>query len=244
LISTGNDIIALSAIDQQRTKQERFYTKILSPSELELYYHKAYAAMSFENFVWLLWSVKESVFKYQQRNIPTLLFSPVKIVIQGIDFPESIVVTKFETVQYESSLFYDGEFYNCKVNAGRDIFYSRSKIHDELVYTVVDNSDKFENIWWGIKFISHSDHNNQSKAVRSFVLNKLNTVFPSDNLTIKQRVTGYPLVLKGTNQIDIPVSFTHHGHFIAYSFVLVKFINCSGINTLDVINRLFRYNDY
>jgi phosphopantetheinyl transferase (holo-ACP synthase) len=223
VISTGNDIIALKTINPQRTKQERFYSKILSFSELELYYHKDYAAMPFENFVWLLWSIKESVYKYQKRNIPGLVFSPGKIIIQSIDFPKSSTVTKFGNVQYERTSFCEEEFYNCTVCFGREIFYSRSKIHDELIYTVVNNNEKFENIWWGIKFIGHTDHENQSKAVRSFVLNKLNSVFPNDNLTIKKSATGYPLLLKGTKEINIPVSFTHHGHFVAYSFVLGNF---------------------
>jgi phosphopantetheinyl transferase (holo-ACP synthase) len=220
VISTGNDIIALNVINNQRTKQERFYSKIISFSELELYQHKAYAAMPFENFVWLLWSVKESVFKYQQRNIPALVFSPVKIVIQSIDFPESTDVIKFKKDEYERSSFAEKEFYNCTVNAGGNIFYSRSKIFDELINTVVEDNDQFENICWGIKFIDHTDYDSQSNELRAFVLKKFSTLFPANNLQIQKNAIGYPVLIKEKKEMDIPVSFSHHDHFIGYSFLL------------------------
>ena len=36
MISAGNDIVALNAINITRTKQPRFYSKILSAAEIEL----------------------------------------------------------------------------------------------------------------------------------------------------------------------------------------------------------------
>ena len=79
--STGNDIIGLKSIDPHLTIQQRFYSKILSFSELELYYRKASETIPFENFIWLLWSVKESVYKYQKRNFPDLVFSSGKSIV-------------------------------------------------------------------------------------------------------------------------------------------------------------------
>ena len=105
MTSTGNDIIGLKIINPQLTKQERFYSKILSFSEIELYYRKASATIPLENFIWLVWSIKESVYKYQKRNFPDLLFSPGKIIIQTIDFPKKCTATEFGTVQYESNDF-------------------------------------------------------------------------------------------------------------------------------------------
>ena len=220
--STGNDIIGLKSIDPHLTIQQRFYSKILSFSELELYYRKASETIPFENFIWLLWSVKESVYKYQKRNFPDLVFSPGKILIQTIDFPEEYPVTEFGTIQHESNSFCEGEFYRCKVCIGTEVFYSRSKVHNELIYTVVNDSEKFENIWWGIKFIDDADYVSQSSEVRSFVLNKLSSFFPSADLQIEKRQVGYPVLLKAKKELDLPISFTHHDHFIAYSFLWRK----------------------
>jgi len=55
MTSTGNDIVALNAIAIARTKQNRFYSKILSPSEKNLYSQAGFSKIPFENFVWLLW---------------------------------------------------------------------------------------------------------------------------------------------------------------------------------------------
>jgi len=60
----GNDIVSLQAINRTRTRQPRFYSKILADSELTLYKEGGFAAIPFEIFVWLCWSIKESAFKY------------------------------------------------------------------------------------------------------------------------------------------------------------------------------------
>ena len=57
-------------------------------------------------------------------------------------------------------------------------------------------------------------------AVRSFALGKLSSVFPNDDLQLEKSVAGYPVLLKAKKESDIPISFTHHDHFIAYSFLL------------------------
>lgn len=221
--STGNDIIALKAVDKQRMNHIRFYSKILSDSEQAIYYRRELTEMPFENFVWLLWSVKESVYKYLKRKAPGLVFSPTKIIIQRIDPPYGRPVTKFEGTQWESSNTGScEEFYKGIALFESRIFYFRSKIHAELISTVVNDDENFENIWWGIKLIDHPGYNNQSIAVRAFVLNKLNFLFSGDkdNLHIEKSPLGYPIVLKGAEEMKIPVSLAHHDHFIAYSFLL------------------------
>ena len=72
MISTGNDIVALKAINVARTKQQNFYSKIITVSEKALYDEHFSGRLLFEHFVWLAWSVKESVFKYLQRINPDL----------------------------------------------------------------------------------------------------------------------------------------------------------------------------
>ena len=221
--STGNDIVALKAIDKQRTNLPRFYSKILSLSEQALYYRQGFGEMPFEKFVWLLWSVKESVYKYMKRSMPALVFSPTKIIIQGIDPPYRRTITIFGDTQWENKS--NGsceEFYKGIIIVDSEIFYFRSKIHLELISTIVSNDENFEDIWWGIKTIDHAAYDNQSKSVRAFILNKLNFILPgsNDNLSIGKCPSGYPVLLKGAKEMNIPVSFAHHDHFIAYSFLL------------------------
>jgi phosphopantetheinyl transferase (holo-ACP synthase) len=221
--STGNDIVSLKAINKQRTNLPRFYSKILSLSEQALYYRQGFREMRFEKFVWLLWSIKESVYKYLKRSKPALVFSPTKIIIQGIDPPFQGSITKFGDPQWENKNSGScEEFYKGIIIVGSEIFYFRSKIHLELISTVVNKDENFENTWWGFKTIDHATYDNQSRSVRVFLLNKLNSILPGghDNLRIGKNQQGCPVVLKGAKEMNIPVSLAHHDHFIAYSFLL------------------------
>jgi len=221
--STGNDIVALQGINRQRTNHFLFYSKILSVSEQALYYRYGFAEMPFEQFVWLLWSIKESVYKYQKRIVPGLIFSPTKIIIQGIDPPYRHTVTSFGGIQWENNNKEScEELYKGIIIFGAGIFYSRSKIHCEFITTVVSNDENFENTWWGIKPIDHAAYDNQSKAVRAFILDKLKSILPGrqDNLRIGKNRLDCPVVLMGAMEMNIPVSLAHHDHFIAYSFLL------------------------
>jgi len=221
--STGNDIVALQGINRQRTNHFRFYSKILSVPEQALYDREGFPEIPFEKFVWLLWSIKESVYKYLKRAKPGLVFSPTKIIIQQIDPPLLPNITSFTAIQWENNVNGSGEnFYKGVIVAGSDIFYSRSKIHDELISTVVSADENFENTWWGIKSIDHNGYDNQSRAVRAFILDKLYSILPdgNDHLRIGKCPLGCPVVLKEAKEMNIPVSLAHHGYFVAYSFLL------------------------
>lgn len=225
--SAGNDIVALKVIDKQRTNHNRFYSKILSDAEQSFYCRQAGAEMPFEHFVWLSWSIKESVYKYLKRTEPGLIFAPTKIIILQIDVPYGRPPVKFEGRQWErrdpgscGGLYQGSALYDSR------IFHFRSKIRAEFISTIVNDTDNFENIWWGIKQIGHPDYAHQSASVRAFVLNKLNFILSgnkhnkNEDLRIGKSPLGHPVVLKGAEEMNIPVSLAHHDHFIAYSFLL------------------------
>jgi phosphopantetheinyl transferase (holo-ACP synthase) len=204
--STGNDIVSMAAVDKLRTRQFRFYSRILSVSEQTLYADgsagKGSAAIPFENFVWLLWSVKESTYKFLKRNRPGLVFSPTKIMVQQIVAPRN-----------------REEFYRGLVIWGSERLYFRSMIRPEFIASVVDDQESHKNYWWGIRRIDRTDHLSQSSAVRTFALNKLRSIFPRQNLRISKNPDSHPIVCSDAAELDIPVSLAHHGHYIAYSFV-------------------------
>ncbi|MHA4810377.1 4'-phosphopantetheinyl transferase family protein [Flavitalea flava] len=220
--STGNDIVALKTINSQRTLQPRFYSKILAGSESALYPHLELAGMSFINYVWLLWSVKESVFKYLKRTDPASVFSPTKIVIQQIDTGGSTAAA-FPGTRWESH--YKGAedwFYTGRVLSGSGLFFFRSKVYADVIATVVCDDENFENMEWGIQLIDDSGYEHQSKAARDFVLHRLHSIFPDEPalFSIGKSTQGHPIVLKGgIEEENIPVSLAHHDRFIAYSFL-------------------------
>jgi len=198
--SAGNDIIALNLIDKQRSNDSRFYSKILSESEKIYYQRTVFAKIDFTCFLWLCWSVKESAYKYLKRIHPELVFSPSKIIVQHVSVDEKN---------------YNGNFL-----AEGNIYYFRSEISREFITTVVSEDEKFEHVFWGFDSIKDTSADHQSKMVRALLLKKLHTVLPGKKLNVEKAIAGYPIIIEGTKELNIPVSFAHHGRFIAYSFLL------------------------
>jgi phosphopantetheinyl transferase (holo-ACP synthase) len=215
LISTGNDIVSLARTDPGRTKQKRFYSKILSAEEIELFKGNSSQTMSFENFIWLAWSVKESVYKFYKRNHPQISFAPTKIKIKEVLLPSKQDVLDFSD-QIEGICLDDRIGYSCKVIFDSLTFYTRSLVTDKLIFTVASNTECFNNVHWGIKEISDGTYIKQSQEIRSFTINKLRKIFLSDDINIEKSECGYPVIAQRKN---IPLSFSHHGKFVGYTFV-------------------------
>jgi phosphopantetheinyl transferase (holo-ACP synthase) len=214
MLSTGNDIVALNAIDITRTRQPRFYSKILNESEIAAY-NRYEAGITFENFVWLSWSIKESAYKYLQRNNPGLVFSPTKFIVTGLEIPEN-----------SSPLFLEGTgftgqpVYKSTVTFGWELLYSRSLMNEEFIFSVVNQTNHFENTCWGIKSIDNPDTQSQSAEVRSFLIEKFHELPRYGNLSIIKDAHGCPVLMNGAQQLDSPVSLAHHDRWVSYSFRL------------------------
>ena len=214
--SAGNDIVALRSVNKQRTGQFRFYSQILSAPEQTLYHQPLFAGISFENYVWLLWSVKESAYKYLKRILPDLVFSPTKFVIQYVTIPTGILMTK--SIQWENTGNRE-EFYRGMLIYGSYVFYFRSKISEDWIATVVNDDEDFDNVCWGIQLIEDESYYHQSKAARTLLLKRLNSFFPG-GLQVEKSPVGYPVILKGIQNMHIPASLSHDDRFVAYSFIL------------------------
>ena len=198
MISTGNDIVALGSINKQRTCEPRFYSKILSVVEQQLYHQPELAALLFENYIWLLWSVKESAFKYLKRNNHQLVFSPVKINV--------LTVHAHPDQHYSGSLRFE-----------QDNLFFRSIITNDWISTVVNEDDNFEYIFNDVQQIEHDDYQHQSAAVRKFALDKLNTFFEGE-FKLEKSELSLPVLMRDGELVNTPVSLSHDGYFVACSF--------------------------
>jgi phosphopantetheinyl transferase (holo-ACP synthase) len=200
VISAGNDIVALQAVDPQRTQSPAFYSKFISPAELELYNPNE---ISLVNFVWLLWSAKESAYKYFKRFDPELVFAPAKIMVRQLRILTPLKIDADANNQYKGEL---------KINDTALSFLSITT--DQFIVTTIDQGD----VKWAVKQIETSDYESQSKAVRSFLLNDLKM----PGVTIGKHPAGYPVLLKDGQELDIALSFAHHDRYIAYSYQVPK----------------------
>ncbi|GAC1301196.1 MAG: hypothetical protein NVSMB24_03550 [Mucilaginibacter sp.] len=217
--STGNDIVSLNAIDITRTRQQRFYLKILAASESTLY-HQYHDDLALENFVWLLWSIKESAHKFLQRNNPGLVFSPTRCIVNQLEIPAEYKITKsaisiFEGVGFDSQPACKGV-----VTVGAETLYSRSIITRDFIFSVVNRDNDFESTGWGIKWIDNVGTDSQSAEVRTFLLKKLKSEFPSHQLQVHKNTHGCPILVNRGEEMDITVSLAHHDHWVGYSYQL------------------------
>jgi phosphopantetheinyl transferase (holo-ACP synthase) len=200
--STGNDIVALDATDPQRTGSARFYSRILAAGELSLFSQQAFPDLPFDHYVWLLWSIKESVYKYEQRIRPGGTFAPLKIDVRRLLPPKK-------------DGFYEAE----ALSVGR-ILYSRSIIRDGIIASVVSEDEVFEHTRWGFTSIDHSTYADQSASVRTLAIGELSASLSRSNLRIEKNRFGIPVILDGEEVLDIPVSLAHQDRYVAWSYLL------------------------
>jgi len=216
MLSTGNDIVSLNAINVTRTKQPNFYSKILTPTETALHQQPCFANISFEIFVWLLWSIKESTFKFLQRIDADTLFTPVKFEVSEIQIPLGFNLQNFDSSQL-TGIDFDGlNAILSTIKFGDHIFYSNSLIYRVFVASVVNNTEDFSQTHWGIKRIDSDDIEIQSAEVRAFLADNL----PDKNIVISKNPRDIPVLLKDDLELSIPISLSHHEYYIAYSFQL------------------------
>jgi phosphopantetheinyl transferase (holo-ACP synthase) len=218
--SAGNDIVALNAIDIQRTRDARFYSKFITDSELAIYQQHS-LTLPFEIFVWLLWSVKESAYKYLQRHDAGLLFSPIKFIVEQLNIPADFSLTPF------TGLYWDSEetpsnYITGSVSYINTTLYFHSYLTHDFITSVVDADEQFDNVYWGIQLIEQTKHLHQSQEVRNFALIKLKALSAINDLRIVKSEMGSPVVMDGGTSLEVNLSFAHHDKWVGYSF---KWVN-------------------
>jgi phosphopantetheinyl transferase (holo-ACP synthase) len=219
--SIGNDVVALDAIDVARTCTPRFYSKILTIPEQQLY-HGLHGAIPFHNFVWLIWSVKEAAYKCLKRNQPDLVFSPLKLQIVNITPPAKPAVTITTGLAYKG--FVNDGCFICEIIYQSSRLFSRAIIWgNDLIHSVVQHGNDFGNINWGIKQITGIGPENQSAAVREFTLAQLSSQFVGAELKVGKSAPGYPYLVVNGLVCTLPLSFSHHGSYVAYAVNLIAF---------------------
>lgn len=216
MLSTGNDIVSINAINVTRTKQPNFYSKILAPTETALHHEPRFAPIPFEIFVWLLWSIKESAFKFLQRVDASILFTPVKFEVIEIQVPPGFKLLNFEGDKLTGIGFAGLNAIKSAIKFGDHLLYSNSLIHQQFISSVVNDTDDFNRVSWGIKRIDSNEIDVQSAEVRAFLIESL----PDKHVIFSKNPQDIPVLLKDNSELPTPVSLSHHEYYIAYSFQL------------------------
>jgi len=207
LTSTGNDIVSLQKIDKKRTAQYRFYSKIILPGEHSLLDHLPFQ-ISFEHYVWLLWSVKEAAYKYFKRLTNELLFSPLKFVVEDIHYLQ-------KKTSCENSFF-----------TGRVIFdnlslFFLSDYSEVRIHTIVHDKNNFDQVHRGISTIQSDAYAMQSAAAKELVQKELEKYF-TGKIEIEKSEAGFPEIYIDGKKPGVAVSVSHDGCWIGWVFVLIN----------------------
>lgn len=208
-MSIGNDIIALAETDDTKTSLYRFYSRILTPDEHAL---SAATSLPFSTFVWLLWSIKESAYKYVSRSNQQLVFAPLKILVKGLSSRRKL--------SSREDLSSRGDLVTGTVCYGGVTLFSRSFVRKKVIMTIVNGEEDFGSIRWGVHVVGDSRYTTQSAAVREMALSSLSSFFPGAALQIVKTPDGPPGIRDGDRSLDIPLSLAHHGRYVAWSFRL------------------------
>lgn len=219
--SAGNDIVSLDLINKERSCDSRFYRKIITGPEENMYNRFLHPHLPFENFVWFCWSVKESAYKFIKRSEPGYLFAPVKISMGSINVSSEMNRPVFTGMGREIDADREMDYSGTVTAAGQTLHF-RSKVFQHAIASVVNETGSFEHIRWGIHAIEGSTSTEQSKEVRSFALQQLQQLFPGKTMNIPDSCGSYPVLMDGPKEMAYPLSFAHHGNMVSYSLNLLS----------------------
>jgi len=163
--------------------------------------------------MWLLWSVKESAYKYLKRADEGLIFAPIKFIVN------SLGSSKKSTTPFSSDgANNDDDFYSGQVIYGDESLFFCTKITKHFIATVACEAPLFKNIHWNINAIDDASADNQSKAVREFALKKIQSITKYKHPQIVKTNAGVPVIFDRNVPSDLPISLAHHGNFVSYAF--------------------------
>lgn len=216
MISAGNDIISLAEINPVRTKQPAFYKKFLTDTEVVQYKTIPGNLISFEHYVWLIWSAKEAAFKYLNRLNPQLTFSPSKFLVIRLNYPEKAEGWfDLDNTHQETSYTFRGEIYGSETQLTFE-----SSLCPDHIHTVISSSGTTGKISWDVREIADSSSKSQSDEVRKLCLGRLSLIRFGTRFKIIKSDYGVPSIYDVDNGFTYPVSLSHHGNFVAYSFTI------------------------
>jgi phosphopantetheinyl transferase (holo-ACP synthase) len=189
---TGNDIVDIKiAAAESNWKRKGFLEKIFTLQEQQ--YIKNAALPS--EMVWKLWSMKESAYKIYTRQYGGRFFAPQKFSCTLLSAASGLVA--FSNIVYQTNTL-----------TIKNYIYSIARL------TGIKNTELINSC-----FYLPQPHNfNQ----QSFIYKKIMDCYNSVNGEIKKSIAvvkdknGIPF-LNCSNNMQIPISITHHGRFAAFT---------------------------
>jgi len=190
---TGNDIVDLAtAAVESNWKRKGFLEKIFTAQEQQ-YIRKA---VSPEEMVWRLWSMKESAYKIYTRQYGQRFFAPQKFSCTILNGPAGKVEIKDAT-------------YHTVTYTHKKYIYSIARLNEPGTVSFSDCCFR----------ITATDFGKQQQFIYERMISHYAIVSgeeKNDIEIIKDR-NGIPFLYCRQDKRNIPVSITHHGSYAAFT---------------------------
>lgn len=190
----GNDIVDLSISSiGAGERRGRYLAKLFTATELDIIQRLG----DEDIWIWLLWSVKESVYKIVSRRENRIRYAPKSL--------QCMSITKKSEGRYETTVAYQGHK-----------FVANSKLTDQYVHTLAATS-KNEINQLSSKVFTISDRDNVSASVDCAVVDCIANELGSEskNITVKRDINRIPQVFSGDQEV-CQLSISHHGRYGAF----------------------------
>lgn len=180
----GNDIVDLKrAVLDTNWKRPRFLDKVFTEEEQKI----INSSENQHQTVWLLWSMKEAVYKIYVQQYGNRFFNPKRLECNILS-PQKAIVLIGENAY--NTFFEITEYY----------IYTIATLKQECDF----ESDCFK--------VENSTYKTQSTALQKRFFNYLNL----DGLKIIKNDLGVPKLFQNDKELNRSFSFTHHGIYAAY----------------------------
>ncbi len=185
----GNDIIDLKlALKRRNAENPRFLKKLFCQAEI----HQIINSLEPEIQLWILWSMKEAVYKsHQRKNYLLRKFNPKAFSCQ------------FNTALQIGKVRVNNTDYDTVTEVKEDYIHTKCFENTKDYFSVVDHAVSFSKQ----KMLEHIEVVTGSNLTNFFL--------------IKNRL-GIPSLYNDNLKIDIPLSLSHHGNFSAFIVPLIK----------------------
>lgn len=178
----GNDIVDLKTANQESNWQRTGYLEKTFTSE------EQFLILNLKNpalMLWVLWSMKEAVYKANFRKNPEYEYAPLKFEIGHITQNQNLI--------------------NAEVNYQNNQYYTSSFIHENYVHSI---AYQFKEDFDQIHLIEVENYS------KNYIADlKLNQLILSTEDILKDK-NGIPYLINHKINKRFPLSISHHGRYL------------------------------
>ena len=189
---TGNDIVDIKiAAVESNWKRKGFLEKIFTLQEQGYIKNAAVPG----EMVWKLWTMKESAYKVYSRQYGGRFYAPQKFSCTILSATSGLVA--FNNIVYQTNTL-----------SAKDYIYSIASLAG------IKNKELINSCFYLPQPLNY----NQQSFIYKKIIACYNSVTGNmkKNMTIVKDKNGVPFI-NCDNDLQIPVSITHHGHFAAFT---------------------------